>query len=87
MSAYGLQTHIWNNNLRSALLLAGFPILLLALTYGLFLLFAGLIGVDEAGYAQDAAGPFVWAAEQMAQSWPFALIGAGVWFAIAYLFN
>ncbi|HVY03564.1 MAG TPA: M48 family metalloprotease [Caulobacterales bacterium] len=84
MSAYGLQTHIWNNNLRSVLLLAGFPILLLALTYGLFLLFAGLVG---AGDAQDAAAPFVWAAEQMAQSWPFALIGAGVWFAIAYLFN
>ena len=60
---------------------------MLALTYGLFLLFAGLVGVGDAGYAQDAATPFIWAAEQMAQSWPFALIGAGLWFVIAYLFN
>ena len=83
MSAYGLQTHIWNNNLRSLMLLAGFPILLLTLTYGLFLLFAGLMGAGE----NDVAGPFIWAGEQMAASWPFALIGAGVWFVIAYLFN
>ena len=28
MGAYGLQSHIWNNNLKSLLLLAGFPLLL-----------------------------------------------------------
>ena len=30
MQAVGLQTYIWNNNIRSVLLLIGFPILLLA---------------------------------------------------------
>ena len=40
MAAYGLQTHIWNNNSKSVLLMAGFPVLLLLLSYGLFLLFA-----------------------------------------------
>ena len=40
MSAYGLQTHIWNNNWKTVLLMAGFPVLLLLLTYALFLLFA-----------------------------------------------
>jgi heat shock protein HtpX len=84
MSAYGLQTHIWNNNLRSILLLAGFPVLLLTLTYGLFLLFAGLSGVGE---GDTAAGPFIWAAHEMTRAWPFSLVGAGVWFTIAYFAN
>ena len=88
MSAYGLQTHIWNNNLRSIALLAGFPILLLALTYGLFLLFAGLVGMGDTGDgSSDVAAPFIWAAQEMGQSWPFPLAGAGVWFVIAFLFN
>jgi heat shock protein HtpX len=82
MGAYGLQTHIWNNNLKSVLLLAGFPILLLLLTYGLFLLYAGLSGdFDGAGGMAD---PFVWAAHAMAGAWPFALGAAMLWFVIAY---
>ena len=31
MQAVGLKTYIWNNNFRSLLLLAGFPVLLIAL--------------------------------------------------------
>jgi heat shock protein HtpX len=85
MSAYGLQTHIWNNNLRSALLLAGFPVLLLLLTYALFLLVAGFAEMGDP--EQGIAAPFIWAAHTMSQAWPFALAGAGAWFAIAYLFH
>ncbi len=33
MQAVGLQTYIWNNNLRSIFLLAGFPFLLFLLLY------------------------------------------------------
>lgn len=84
MSAYGLATHIWNNNLKSVALLAGFPLLLLVLTYGLFLLFAGLGGFAE---GDSLGGPFIWAAHEMARSWPFALIGAGVWFTLAFFFH
>jgi heat shock protein HtpX len=79
-AAFGLQTHIWNNNFKSVLLLAGFPLLLLLLMYGLFLLAVGL-GGDWSGGAEQ---PFLIAASMMAQSWPFALIGAGLWFVIAY---
>ena len=83
--AYGLQTHIWGNNSKSLLLLAGFPVLLILLTYALFLLYAGLVGAG--GYdAAVMANPFVWAAERLAEAWPYALIGAGLWFAIAYAF-
>lgn len=84
MAAYGLQTHIWNNNSKSVLLMLGFPVLLLLLTYGLFLLFAGLSG---ASVGKDAVmGPFVWAADALAQAWPYAIAGAILWFGIAYAF-
>ncbi len=84
MAAYGLQTHIWNNNGKSVLLMAGFPVLLLLLTYGLFLLFAGLSG---ASIGKDAvAGPFLWAADALSRAWPFAIAGAILWFGIAYAF-
>lgn len=85
MAAYGLQTHIWSNNWKSGLLMAGFPLLLILLTYGLFLLFAGLMGETVKG-VDPLIGPFVWAADALAQAWPFALVAAGVWFAIAYAF-
>ena len=45
MQAVGLQTYIWNNNLRSVLLLAGFPVLLLGMIFVLELgmLWSGLL--------------------------------------------
>ena len=36
--AAGLRTHIWNNNLRSIVLLAGFPILLVLIGFALVIL-------------------------------------------------
>jgi len=85
MGAYGLSTHIWNNNWKSALLLCGFPILLLLFTYALFLLYAGFAGETYQG-SQELSGPFIWASDALAHSWPYALVGAGLWFAIAYAF-
>lgn len=82
--AYGLQTHIWNNNGKSVLLMLGFPVLLILLTYGLFLLFAGLTG-SVAGQS-GTAGYFIWAGQALAQAWPFAIAGAVLWFGIAYAF-
>lgn len=79
MGAYGLQTHIWNNNLKSLLLLAGFPVLLLLLMYGLNILYVGV--AYDLGLDQGLALAF----DNMARSWPFALIGAAVWFAIAWM--
>jgi heat shock protein HtpX len=83
-SAYGLQTHIWNNNGKTVLLMLGFPVLLLLLTYALFLLFAGFSGASMGKEA--TMGPFVWAADALAQAWPFAIAGAILWFGIAYAF-
>ena len=65
--------------------MAGFPVLLVLLEYGLFLLYAGFAGVGDKNYAGDA-GMFVWAGNMLVQSWPFAILGALIWFAIAYVF-
>ena len=79
MGAYGLQTHIWNNNLKSALLLAGFPVLLLLLMYALNLGYVGL-AYDIPGVADGMR----LALDNMNRTWPFAFLGAGVWFLIAW---
>lgn len=80
MRAYGLQTHIWNNRFKSVLLLAGFPVLLLLMMYGVMLLWAGLSDAGDGGYAN----PFVAAAQMMTTGWPYAFAAAGVWFTIAF---
>ena len=77
IEATGLRTHIWNNNLRSVLLLCFFPVLLLILFYGLMLGFAGMSG-------EGLEDGFRWAAEYLPTAAPYALAGAGGWFAIAF---
>jgi heat shock protein HtpX len=81
VGAFGLQTHIWNNNLKSIILLAGFPMLLLLLTYGLSVGYVGLTQpIDGVGEGLALA------AGHLERLWPFALLGAGIWFLIAWAF-
>ncbi len=84
MPALGLQTYIWNNNIRSALLLIGFPILLLGMVFFLTL---GMIwtGMLPPGYEYGGSVPF--ALHLMVSAAPLALLVACVWFVIAYFFN
>lgn len=81
MGAFGLQTHIWNNNLKSAILLAGFPLLLVLLLYGLSIAYVVLTGD-----VQSVNNGLVLAADHVARLWPYALLGAALWFGIAWLF-
>ncbi|HWQ87803.1 M48 family metallopeptidase [Brevundimonas sp.] len=82
MGAVGLQTHIWANNTRSVLLLAGFPVLMVGIIYGVQLILMGLgfLPGTGRGLGEDMA---------LAASWlggtvPLAFIVAGIWFAISY---
>jgi heat shock protein HtpX len=84
MPAVGLQTYIWNNNLRSAFLLAGFPVLLLGVVFTLTL---GMIWGGMLPSAGTGAGDIAEALRFMAVSAPAAIAVALVWFAIAYVFN
>jgi len=87
IAAAGLRTHIWNNNLKSLALLAGFPVLLLLLTYAGVLLYMAFTGAGDPypGYGGDP-----WPDQQaLALTWtieaiPFVLLAALVWFVIAW---
>lgn len=79
MKAYGLKTHIWNNNLRCIILLLLFPVLLLALSFALILLWAGF--ATNMGTEQGV----IYALESMPRIAPLALGAAGGWFAIAFM--
>jgi heat shock protein HtpX len=81
MAAVGLKSYILNNNLKSVLLLAGFPVLLLLLLYGLELLLMGAGYLPRAGYGGN---DFALAFRMLASSIPIAVVVAGVWFVIAY---
>jgi heat shock protein HtpX len=81
MEAVGLQTHIWNNNLRSAFLLAGFPVLLLGMV---FVIVLGMVG---AGYLPAQGDPVGAAFGYMLAAAPLAIGVSLVWFAIAYFAN
>ncbi len=78
MGAFGLQTHIWNNNLKSLVLLAGFPVLLLLLMYGLSV---GYVGLTEP--INTVGEGMMLALQHLQRLWPFAFLGAGLWFVIA----
>jgi len=78
IGATGLRTHIWNNNLRSVLLLGFFPVLLLILFYGILIGFLGISGdaTLQTGFAE--------AANMLPTAAPYAIGGAGAWFGIAF---
>lgn len=78
--AFGLYTQIRQNRLYSVLLLLGFVILLQALVFA----FAIFGAVGHGGTLQSILQR---AAHGYAYLWPFAMIGAGVWFAIAFGFH
>lgn len=85
LSAVGLQTHIMNNHLKSALLLLGFP-LLLVMMLGAFM---GALPLAAAyGGGQPSADIF-WqgALSGVANYGVFAALAALVWFVIAYFFH
>lgn len=85
MRAVGLRTHIWANNTRSTLLLAGFPVMLIGVIFGIQLILMGLGVLPNSGgtLEQDIA----LAASMLTGTIPLALVVAGIWFAIAFFGN
>ena len=79
MGAYGLKTHIWNNNLRCVLLLILFPILLLFLAFAFMLLWTA--------FTQDTSNGngLALALNAMPKAAPITLGLSGAWFAVAFL--
>lgn len=93
MSPVGLRTHIGRNNLLSVMLLIGFPMLLILLTYAAIMLGlgGGMMQITPDGYQalQMGSAPLdVYAAEAariMPSIIPFVGAGAAAWYGVAYV--
>jgi heat shock protein HtpX len=96
--ALGLSTYRWNNNLKSILLVAAFPLLLLLLLGALVYIFAwgvltdydGVVRAGGFGYGDTPPpgyGPLAYTFDTVYTYWPFVVGGAVVWLLIAYAFN
>jgi heat shock protein HtpX len=79
--AYGLYSHIRANRLRSALLLASFVALLIALMFSFALLFEAL------GEDQRLETILARALLDVRERWPIAVGAAALWFCTAFLFH
>jgi heat shock protein HtpX len=85
MTAVGLQTHIWANNTRSVILLAGFPVLMVGILYGLQLVLMGLGILPNSGGTLGA--DMALAARWLTTTIPLAIVFSAIWFAIAWFGN
>ncbi len=83
MAAIGLKTQIWNNNLRSMLLIALYPFLLMGIVWAVTAAGAGFSGTGER--APDTA--FAYANGVIATYWPLILAAVAIWFCIAWVYN
>lgn len=80
MLTTGARTHIWNNGLKSALLLAMFPVFVMLIVYAGFLVQVGVTGYP----VRDG---IVEAARRLPGAVPWALLGTAAWFTVAFFFN
>lgn len=80
MKVVGLQSFIWQNNLRSLLLLILFPVLLSVIIYLAFL----SITILE---TEDLAVASISALDLIGSSFIYILGGVGIWFLIAWTFH
>ncbi|MGQ0528003.1 MAG: M48 family metallopeptidase, partial [Alphaproteobacteria bacterium] len=92
MAAIGLSSHIWNNNIRSGLLLALYPLIIMVLVWGIaWVLGLGQSGsyirITENGYATGAINPVFFANQVIFEYWPAILSVIIIWFLISFFFN
>jgi heat shock protein HtpX len=80
LGAYGLKTYIWNNRLKSLLLLAGFPFLLLLICFGFALVIAAL---EDPSVGEGIVSAF----NLLPALIPVAVSVALIWFVIAWFAN
>lgn len=86
MSAAGLQTHIWENNAKSIVLLGLYPFLIGAIIWACAFIFG--YGAQGGGSSSDPHGTsFAFANNIIIHYWPLIFTGVGIWFMIAWFFQ
>jgi heat shock protein HtpX len=89
MAAIGLNSQIWNNNFRSVLLIATYPLLLAGLVWAVAVLAGAILMPQMAG--MDSS--LIWAQATtfgnsiVAAYWPTILTVVSLWFIIAYFWQ
>lgn len=89
MPAIGLKTQIWNNNLRSLLLMGVYPFLLMGIVWAIAAAGAGLVsGTGFLPEYQDGSGRAVsFANEIVAAYWVPVLAVVALWFVVAWFYH
>lgn len=90
LQTVGLSTHIWNNNLRSLLLLCFYPVLLVGIVWAICFL-AGASIMPQPGLSSDQGfdftRPVAFASNIAIEFLPLVLTVVVIWFLIAWFFN
>lgn len=81
IAAKGLKTHIWNNNLKSVVLLVAYPFLIMALVWACAMAVGFISGGNENGAASYFATQVVY------DFWPMIGGICVIWFIIAWFFH
>ena len=81
IASTGLKTHIWNNNLKSVVLLCLYPILIMALFWGCSALIGAFTGGVDNGFAPAFANNVLY------DFWPLVITACVIWFMIAWFFH
>ncbi len=85
----GLKSHIWNNNLRSVILLALYPLLLMVMVWAVCF----VIGLSEnhpqyhSSSGPDEAKAVAFANDILIEYWPMVLTVVLIWFSISWFFH
>jgi len=78
----GLQSHIWNNNLKSIGLLAFYPFLIAGMAWACVYAFSFFSGMSPTPNSATLI-----ASNTIIQYWPMILAGVVLWFVVAYFFH
>lgn len=88
VAAVGLKTHIWNNNLKSMVLLVAYPLLLMGIVW-LCLFVTGLFttGHQNPRGSMDLEMPAHFANTLLTDFWPIIVTICVIWFVMAWFFH
>lgn len=86
MKYVGIHTQQVQNNLKSLLLLALFPCIMLGVIYA-FLVIVNYLGVYDPQYGMTETVDWDYVNYEAMQILPWVLVGVGIWFAISYFTN
>lgn len=79
MKSIGINTYIWNNNIKSIILLCAFPFLFFLMDFCYYAIIASLNYPESDAVQAGLSG--------LIQTWHWVILGVGLWFIIAYFFN